>query len=141
VGTLNQFIDDVIEELRTIPGVGQVPDDPVDSIASWPFVPVSASIGTSMQEPEGMIKYQHDIQVGYLAPRERITIANQVVLPQLETVIEQLWTKHNDDVNGFRTNISTFVNIDYSYGPIEWEGIPMFGLLLDIKGIKIENAL
>lgn len=138
MGTLDGFIGGVITELRTITGINFVPDDPVDNVASWPFAPVTAVNGSAHQGPMGLVTFLHNVQVGLLGPRENITQINQILLPKLETIIQELYGKMN--AVGF-TDIMTFGDIDYIYGPIEWEGIDMFGLVFTIQNVKIENAL
>ena len=78
--------------------------------------------------------------MGLLANREDLQRANQVILPKKETVVEALYDKHNSNSAPF-TDIQTFGEISYIYGPVEWGGIAMFGFLVTINDVKIQNTL
>ena len=140
MASLEGFIDGVITEMREVTGIKYVPDDPSPDPVNWPFSPVSAVSGRAFQSPFGLVRYLHDVQIGLLAPHNDANEeeANQIILPKLETIIEKLYTEHNA---GTFTDISTFADIDYTYGVIEWAGINFFGLILTIRDVKIQNTI
>jgi hypothetical protein len=112
----------------------------VDKAATWPFVPVTASSGNIRQHGDGTVTYLHDVQVGLLGTRQDIGIANQVILPMMETTVEALYEKMVASSNNF-TDIQTFGAMNYTYGPVDWGGVVMFGFILEITNVKIQNLI
>jgi hypothetical protein len=139
MGTLNGFINEVVAELQTIEGIMQA-SGLVDKAATWPFVPVTASSGNIRQHGDGTVTYLHDVQVGLLGTRQDIGIANQVILPMMETTVEALYEKMVASSNNF-TDIQTFGEMNYTFGPVDWGGVVMFGFILEITNVKIQNLI
>ena len=142
MGTLDRFITDVQDELRTISGINFVPEYPADSVPTYPFVPVMASDGNSDHHKNpGLSYWLHNVRVGLLAPREDININTQIILPKLEPIVEGLQKELLSSTSRFKPNISTFGVLNYVSGPIEWGGIMMLGFMIEITGVKIKNTL
>jgi hypothetical protein len=139
MGTLNGFINEVVAELQTIEGIMQA-SGLVDKAATWPFVPVTASNGDIRQHGDGTVTYLHNVQVGLLGTRQDIAVANEVILPKLETIVEALYEKMVASTNNF-TDIQTFGEMNYTFGPVDWGGVVMFGFILEITNVKIQNLI
>lgn len=138
MATLQGFIDEVITVISSNSTViDYVPDEVPLSIPDTPASPVWASSGSATGgDPAGQIKYLHNVRVGILGPLENMAMINDVFLPEYETITEAIQTKHD---SGF-TNADTYGDMTYTYGPIEWAGVMLFGFLITIEDVKIRRT-
>lgn len=137
MATLQGFIDEVItviEDNSTI--ADYVPDEVPLDLKDTPASPVWASSGVVTTGPAGQVKYLHNVRLGILGSLEQMPKINDIFLPELETIVEALQSKHD---SGF-TNADTYGDITYTYGPIEWAGIMFFGFLITIEDVKIRRT-
>jgi hypothetical protein len=138
LATLEGFLDELIAVVRDVSGIAFVPDDPPARLASHPAGVVWLTGGRSVIGPPGLATYHHDVRIGLMTAIENTAVANQRILPQIEPVIEAIWT-------GLTT--SAFVNcqniegITYTYGPIQWADIWYFGAIIDLEEVKIQREL
>lgn len=138
MASLEGLIDELIETVRTVSGIAFVPDDPPARLASHPAGVVWLTGGRSVIGPPGVATYHHDIRIGLLTAIENTGLANQRILPQIEPVIEAIWTRLA--TSGF-TNCQNIADITYTYGPIQWADIWYFGAIIDLEEVKIQREL
>jgi hypothetical protein len=96
--------------------------------------------GRSVIGPPELATYHHSVRVGLMTSLQNTAIANQRILPKIETVIEAIWNKLRSSSAGF-IHCQNIENITYTYGPIQWADIWYFGALIDLEEVKIQRAL
>lgn len=130
--TLQGFIDDVITVVSNEVGEGTNTGSLKPNTSK--FIPVYHTRGRAIPQTGGVIRFLDEVTVGYLTGMENLELANQKVLPVKEEIIKALYTALYTKTF---TDIDTFGNIEYVYGPVQWNGQAMFGLLMTIKDVKI----
>lgn len=138
MASLEGFIDEVIDVVRGASGIRYAPNDPPSTIATDPAAVVWLASGRNIMAPPGVVTYHHGVRVGLMTGMGNIAVANQRILPRIEPVIEAIWGRFLSP--GF-THCQNIEQITFTYGPIEWGGVWLFGALIDLEGVKIQRAL
>ena len=140
MATLEGFLDELILEVRQASGINFVPDDPPASIANTPAAVIWLADGRASIGPDTVVTYHHRVRIGLLTGIQNIAIANQKILPKIETVIEAVLSKLASSSDGF-DNCQNIEATSYTYGPIEWADIWYFGALIDLEDVKIQRTI
>lgn len=141
MATLQGALDELVTVLDAVTGVNYVPPDPPNSIPTGPTAVPYASGGSFGSETFGTYKGMHNPVIALVLPQGvSLSIANQVMLPLLEPTIDALYGHRNGVTS---SHYSTFTEINYTYGPIEWppDGRLLVGFLFTIRGLKIINTV
>lgn len=138
MATLEGFIDELIGVVRAASGIRYVPDDPPSALATGPAAVVWLTEGRSVMAPPGVVTYHHGVRVGLLTAMQNIAVANQVILPRIETVIEAIW--ENLSSGGF-TQCANIERVTFTYGPVQWGDVWYFGAVIDLEEVKIQRTL
>lgn len=137
MGTLQGFIDALVVEFKTISGIMYTPEDPPNQMVKWPATPVWAVTGVSRVDFGQVVTYQHDVRVGLLGPGEDVAHLSRVLSALLEPLVENIYGKY---ASSSFTDIDAMGMISYTFGPIDWGGIPYFGFMLTIHDVVITNT-
>lgn len=140
MATLEGFMDELIEVVKAASGIRYAPSDPPSTIATDPAAIVWLMDGRSVIGPPEIATYHYTARVGLLTSIQNIAVANQKVLPKIETVINAVWSKLKSSAAGF-TNCQNIENITFTYGPIQWGDVWYFGALIDLEEVKIQVTL
>jgi hypothetical protein len=140
VASLDGFIDELIATVRAVSGIHYAPDDPPSKLATHPAAVVWLTGGRSVIGPPELATWHHGVRVGLLTSMDNIAMANQRILPQIEPVVEAIWTKMRSMTEPF-TNCQNIEQITYAYGPVQWADVWYFGALIDLEEVKIQRAL
>lgn len=138
MATLEGFLDELIGVVRDVSGIAFVPDDPPARLASHPAGVVWLTGGRGVVGPPGVATYHHEVRIGLLTAIENTAVANQRILPQIEPVIEAIWTRLTGV--GF-SNCQNIEDVTYTYGPVQWADIWYFGAIIDLGEVKIQREL
>lgn len=138
MASLEGFVDEVIAVVRSASGIRYAPDDPPSSLATDPAAVVWLTDGRSLMAPAQVVTYHYGVRVGLLTAMGNIATANQRILPRVEPVIEAIWARLLSP--GF-TNCQNIGQITFTYGPVEWGGVWMFGAVIDLEEVKIQRTL
>lgn len=138
MATLKGFVDEVIAAVRTVDGIDYVPDEPQLAPQILPLSTVYGSSGRGRMAPVGMMTYWHDVRVAFVGPLEELETVNDLISGKVEAIVEVVYTKLQ---NGNFTGIANIGDFDYRFGPIDWGGIPVYGLMLDFREVKIQRNL
>lgn len=140
MATLQGAIDELIAVVDAVTGINYAPGDPPGQINASVAAVVYGSRGANKGGPGStMMTDLHDVTIAVVMPFTSFEHCNQVMLPFCELITEAL----RDHLRG-RTSAhySTFGDIRYVYGPIEWPaGIIMLGYLFTIENLKIQNTI
>lgn len=144
MATLEGFLDELIGVVRVASGIRYAPDDPPSQIATTPAAIVWLLDSRVIGGPSTIVEYHHTVRVGLLTTMQNIAVANQVILPRIEPVIEAIWQKlladrFGGNVDGFGGNSSQFAT--YTYGPVQWGEVWYFGAVIDLEDVKIQRTL
>lgn len=139
MASLEGFLDELIGVIRAASGIRYAPDDPPSQIATDPAALVWLTDGLSEPGPQELVTYHHGVRVGLITSMQNIAIANQRILPRIETVIEAIWAKQRHGSAGFE-NCQDIARITFTYGPIQWGDVWYFGALIDLEEVKIQRT-
>lgn len=138
MASLEGFIDELIGVVRAASGIRYVPDDPPSALATGPAAVVWLTDGRSVIGPPEVVTYHHTVRVGLLTAMQNIAVANQGILPKIETVIDAIWSALR---GGRLTNCQNIGNVTFTYGPVQWGDVWYFGAVIDIEDVKIQRTL
>lgn len=136
--SLENVLDELIAVVRSVPGVMYAPDDPPSQIANHPAGVVWLTTGRAVIGPPELVTYHHGIRIALLTAISNIALANQRILPQIEPVIEAVFSRLRE--SGLST-VQNIEQIEYTYGPVQWGDVWYFGALIDLGDVKIQRAL
>lgn len=140
MASIEGFLDELIPVIRGASGIRYVPDDPPASIANDPAAVVWLAEGRCEIGPPELATYHYGVRVALVTSIQNTAIANQRILPKIETVIEAVWNKLRDTLSPF-TEAQNIEAITFTYGPIQWGDVWFFGALIDLEEVKIQRAL
>lgn len=140
MASLEGFLDELIAVVGSASGIRYAPQDPPSSIASDPAAVVWLASGECVIGPPELATYHHDVRISLMTSMQNIAIANQRILPRIETVIEAVWDKLRSSADGF-DNCQNIERITFTYGPIQWGDVWYFGALIDLEEVKIQRTL
>ena len=133
----------VIAELVTqltndVTGLRRVPDAPPETIDQFPFAVVYPSNGTyNTHTPEDMIGL-HNINVEVHVSRKDLPRDFTSLLDLQDDIPSSLLSGLKD---GDYSQLTTFGEISYTFGPLEWAGVPTLGVTYTISGVKVKADL
>lgn len=136
--SLETVLDELIAVVRGVPGVLFAPDDPPSQLTTHPAGVVWVTAGRAVIGPPELVTYHHTIRIALLTSISNIALANQRILPQVEPVIEAVFSKLR--MSGY-SEIQNIESIDYTYGPVQWGDIWYFGALIDLGEVKLQRIL
>jgi len=134
---LKDAINEIIDELQTIPGLRRVPDAPPENNEQFPFAVVYPLTGTYALEMTSFFKGLHSINIELHVARKDLPRDYAQVMDLIDTIPLELAKKH---AAGEFDNLATFGIIEYTFGPLSWAGIQTLGVTYTINGVKIETS-
>lgn len=137
MASLEGFIDELIKVVRDASGIRYAPDDPPSALATDPAAVVWLTSGRILRGPYGAnvaLDYHHSIRIGLLTSMQNIALANQRILPKIETVVEAVMKARP------YANCENIEEVTFTYGPIQWGDVWMFGALIDLGDVKIQRT-
>ena len=143
MATLEGFLDELIGVVRAASGIRYAPDDPPSAIATDPAAVVWVTNGRILPGPwstkaDGSmavaLDYHHSVRVGLLTSMQNIALANQRILPKIETVIEAIHAARP------YANCENIEEVAFTYGPIQWGDVWYFGAIIDLGDVKIQRT-
>lgn len=138
--SIEEFIDELVEVVRAVPGINYAPDDPPGKLATHPAAVVWLTGGRSVIGPPEVATYHHGVRIGLLTSMDNLSMANQRILPQIEPVIDAIWNKLRSSTGPFSGG-QHINEITYTYGPVQWADVWYFGALIDLSDVKIQRTL
>ena len=142
---LQGFIDEVLEVLRGLSHVNYVPDNPDISPRIYPYLTVYMTTGVTKGEPAGYVQTDlTDVTIAMVVPLEDMAKAVEFLLPYREQIPRALYKhfyRQTANVNSDHVqHLGESITINMS--PIDWpSGQPMFGYLITLNGVKIQNEI
>lgn len=134
------FIAECVQEIRGLPDLRYVPDNPPLQVPVWPMVTVFASDGVSVDQPAGLCMTSLDnVTIAVILPIDNLERVIDFLLPyreQIPMTLFRFFTKNNSSNHAQKIG-----QISYTMGPIEWGGVDMFGFLFTIADVKISNEI
>ena len=140
MASIEGFLDELIPVIRGASGIRYAPDDPPSNIANDPAAIVWLSEGRCEIGPPEVATYHYTVRVALVTSMQNIAVANQRILPKIETVIEAVWDKLRSTTAPF-TETQNIEQITFTYGPIEWGDVWFFGALMDLENVKSQRVL
>jgi hypothetical protein len=144
---LDNACNKIVDVLRTVSGVGQVPYNPT-SIQSYPlFGLVYPSDGTFTVNPIGTKKGLHNIAVDFLTKeidpaRAMANIKPYIDLVALKLIREVSYDSDSNPGGQFSNSIQTFASLTYNYlANVEYAGVPVTGYHFSMNEVKILSEL
>ena len=135
---LKDAIDEIIDELQTISGIRRVPDEPPENNSAFPFAVAYPSSGNYEQIMTQEMKALHSINIELHVARKDLPRDYQKVMDLIDTIPYELMKKHKD--GGF-SNLDTFGQITYLFGPLSWGAVDTLGVTYTINNVKVKTAI
>lgn len=139
MATLIGAIGELITEIGGVDGINYAPTDPTRSAPPvWPVAMAYGSTGRQGDRGQTQDKSLHDVRLAVLMPVIDYRQEIQTLTPLYEPIIKALLQHLNGRTS---SHYDTFVDITYTFGPVDWAGQAMFGFIFTITGLKILNDI
>ena len=135
---LKDAVAEIIDELQTISGIRRVPNDPPENNDQFPFAVVYPIRGLYTQGPATLMKGLHSVNVELHVAQKDLPRDFSLVMDLIDEIPYELMKLLND--GGF-SNLATIGQIDYTFGPLSWAGVPTLGVTYTITGVKVETEI
>lgn len=133
---LKDAIDEVIDELQTIPGIRRVPDEPPENNNAFPFAVVYPSTGVYHYGPPPLMRALHEINIELHVARKDLPRDYLKVMDLIDTIPKELWDLLR--TGGF-SNLDTFGDITYIFGPLSWGAVDTLGVTYTMTDVKVQT--
>lgn len=144
---LENACNKIVDVLRTVQGVGQVPYNPTSTQSYALFGLVYPSDGTFVVNPLGTKKGLHNISIDFLTREMDPARAMATIKPYIDLVMDKLIREVSYDSDGdpggqFSGSIQTFASLSYNYlANVEYGGVPVTGYHFSMNEVKILTEL
>ena len=133
---LKDAIDEIIDELQTISGIRRVPEEPPENNSAFPFAVVYPGSGVYQFGPPPLMRALHEINIELHVARKDLPRDYLKVMDLIDTVPSELWNLLR--TSGF-SNLETFGNINYLFGPLSWGTVDTLGVTYTMTEVKIQS--
>lgn len=144
---LENAISQIVNVLRTVSGIKNVPLNPPSTISYDTFILVYPSTGVMDASPTGTKKGLHDLAIDALSTDMDKARTLERLKPFLDTIPLALLRQVSFDTNGnpgqrFNNTIETFESLTYSFIPQgDYGGVPICGYHFSMNKTKILTGL
>ena len=129
---------EIVEEIQTISGIRSAPEVPPESTDLYPFVVTYPGGGDYHQGPAQVMTGMHNITVELHVERKDLPRNYSTVLDLIDVIPYELMKLLN--AGGFST-LSTFGNIEYSFGAMSWNEVETIGVRYTITDVKVQTTI
>jgi hypothetical protein len=133
---LENAIEQIVNTLRTVSGLRNVPVNPPETMSYDVFAVVYAFSGSIDIAPIGSRKALHQIAIDVLTKRIDISKSIATLKPLIDTVSNVLLAEVSTGGTIFNNSISTFSNLTYNWVSVDYGGVPVVGyhfMMVDVK--------
>lgn len=138
MATLAGAIAEFVDVIAAVSGIRFSPDTPTESLPVGPAAFVFTANGQSIGAPADSVTTLHDITVAILSPIGSLPATVDLLLPLYEPIEAALYSHRNGRTSA---HYQTFAGVDYTFGPVDWNGIAAIGFLVTVRGVKIQNSI
>lgn len=138
MATLQDIIDQIQAEVRTVPGIRAAPDEPPAQISHFPFAVCYAREGHYRIGPPNTMQGIHEIVLEVHVARQEMERDFQEVMPYAKAVPAAILAAYK---SGRLSGLEVLKEIGYAFGPLGWGGVATMGFLFRISGIKTQDAI
>lgn len=135
---LKDAVKDIVDELQTISDIRRVPDAPPENNSQFPFAVVYPISGIYTQGPAMVMTGLHSVNIELHVSRKDLPRDFALVMDLIDQIPQELMALLND--GGF-TNLATFGEIPYTFGPLSWAGVDTLGVTYTIENVKVQTDL
>ena len=129
---------EIVEEIQTISGIRSAPEVPPESTDLFPFVVTYPGAGNYHQGPFKVMTALHNITVELHVEKKDLPRNFGTVMDLIDVIPYELMKLHN--ASGFST-ISTFGDIEYSFGALSWGDVETIGVRYTITDVKVQTTI
>ena len=129
---------EIVEEIQTISGIRSAPEVPPESTDLFPFVVTYPGAGNYHQGPFKVMTALHNITVELHVEKKDLPRNFGTVMDLIDVIPYELMKLLN--ASGFST-ISTFGNIEYSFGTMSWNDVETIGVRYTITDVKVQTTI
>jgi len=135
---LKNAVAEIIDELQTMSGIRRVPDEPPENNEQFPFAVVYPLTGLFTQGPAVLMKSLHSINIELHVARKDLPRDYTQVMDLIDEIPYQLMKLRKD---GGLSQIATFGEINYTFGPLSWAMVDTLGVTYTITNVKVERTI
>lgn len=138
---LETAISEIVNVLRTVEGVKNVPINPPETQPYETFIVVYPFSGSYNIGPIGDRKGLHQISVDVLVKRTDIAKNISTLKPLIDLVSYALIYQVSTGGTIFNNSISTFSSLTYNWTSTDYGGVPVVGYHFTMIDVKIQVEL
>jgi len=135
---LKDAVKEIVDELQTIKDIRRVPDNPPENNDQFPFAVAYPISGFYTQGPAMVMTGLHSVNVELHVSRKDLPRDFALVMDLIDQIPQELMSLLND--GGF-SEIQTFGEIPYTFGPLSWAGVDTLGVTYTIENVKVQTDL
>ena len=136
---LDTAIGTALGYIRSLSGIKVAPTEPPEDMSNvWPFVVGYPQAGSFLEVPNGVRRGLHDIVIELHVSRNDLPTAYDLAIPYVDSIPNLLMSNAQDGWDGA---ISTFGEITYEFGALDWGDIKTMGVRFIVHDVKIQTAV
>jgi len=140
MATLQQIIDDIQDATAAVStNIRAAPDEPPDQMSAYPFVVAFASSGEYSWLPGPVMKGLHNIAVQLHVSHQDQARDVAVAMVYAKAIPNAIFAALVSDL--LAGTCDTFTTISYTFGGMEYGGVPTLGFQFLVEGVKTKDAV
>lgn len=146
--SLMQLLDEIRDDLRTLPSVRRVYEGVPDSVSEWPAIIVAATSGNMrLLSHDSNVSWTHQVRVEVHYPRKNLKDAVDRITAIAAEVAPRLYEGFvTDQYNGTMivtgdpdTANNATSPLTYELGPSEWDSTETYAMVCDFRVTTIQE--
>lgn len=138
MATLQDAIDQIQAEMKSLPGMRLAPSEPPDSLDVFPFSVCYAEAGEYNIGPPELMTGLHTIVV-------EIHVSRRDLVHDVRTAMRYAKSAPNEIFDAFKsgtlTAIQTLERITYTFGGLGWGGAETLGFRFRLERVKTQDEI
>ena len=135
MATIADAIQEMVDELKNVPGLRHVPDKPPEHNDQFPFATLIPSNGSFGGRAAGEMIGLHNVEIHLHVQRKDLARAYDDIMPLLTDIPVQLMSARlNERFEALETWSDP---ITYVWSPSSWQNTPTLAFVFTVPSVKI----
>lgn len=138
MATIDDALLEIVREIRNVRDLRRVPEEPPENNDQFPFAVVYPASGSFNKESAGWMIGLHNINIELHVARKDLPRD----YTQLVTLYDRIPYQLESGLENSRfTAITTWRNITYTFGALNWGGVDTLGVVYTMTDVKLLDTV
>ena len=138
MASIDDALLEIVREIKNVRDIRRVPDTPPESNDQFPFVVVYPASGVFQKESAGWSIALHNINIELHVARKDLPRD----FTKIVTLYDRLPNQLESGLENSRfTAITTWGNISYEFGTLQWAGVETLGVVYTMNQVKLLDTV